>query len=82
MTTPELKLCSLQVNTGTGAWKTVMDFEVQDSDDVMYLANQLFEWGYTISSKGIRLRIMKPGDTAPLMTWNENDGWDEWRAAA
>lgn len=75
----DLKLCQLQVNVGSGAWRTVMDFEVEDSDDVMDLAEQLFTQGYTTSTKGIRLRIMKPGDTAPLMTWSENDGWEEWR---
>jgi len=79
MTTPELKLCSLQVNVGTGAWRSVMDFEVQDADDVMDLAEKLFEWGFTKSRKGIRLRIMKRGDTAHLMTWSENDGWEQWK---
>lgn len=59
-----------------------MDFEVQDADDVMALAENLFTWGYTPSLKGIRLRIMKPGDTAPLMIWSENDGWEEWRHTA
>ena len=78
MEKPELKLCSLQVNVGTGAWRSVMDFEVQDADDVMDLAEKLFEWGYTASTKGIRLRIMKPGDTAPLMFWSENEGWEAW----
>jgi hypothetical protein len=78
MSEMELKLCQLQVNTGTGAWKSVMDFEVQDSDEVMDLAEKLFEWGHTNSYKGIRLRVMKPGDTRPLMDWSENDGWKEW----
>ncbi len=82
MASEELKLCSLQVNVGTGAWRSVMDFEVKDADDVTDLAEKLFEWGHTNSVKGIRLRIMKPGDTAPLMMWSENDGWEEWRAAA
>lgn len=82
MTTPEIKLCQLQANVGTGAWRTVMDFEVGDADDVMDHAEKLFEWGYTKCAKGIRLRIMKPNDTAPLMTWNAADGWQEWRAAA
>lgn len=78
MATEELKLCQLQVNVGTGAWRTVMDFEVMDSDDVMDLAEKLFECGHTHSSKGIRLRIMKPGDTCPLMDWCENFGWQAW----
>ena len=72
-----LRLVQLQVNLGTGAWRTVMDFEVQDSDDVMGLAEKLFEWGHTNSTKGIRLRIMSPRETAPLMDWCENDGWQE-----
>jgi hypothetical protein len=78
MATVELKLCQLQVNVGTGAWRTVMDFEVVDADDVMDQAEKLFEWGHTLSHKGIRLRIMKPGDTRPLMNWSENEGWQAW----
>ena len=78
----ERKLCSLQVNVGTGAWRSVMDFEVEDADEVMNLAENLFIWGYTKATKGIRLRIMKPGDTAPLMDWSENEGWNEWKVAA
>jgi hypothetical protein len=58
-----------------------MDFEVEDADEVMNQAHDLFIWGFTKSTKGIRLRIMKPGDTAPLMTWSENEGWEEWQVA-
>ena len=79
--TTELKLCLLQVKVETGAWRHVMDFEVQDADDVMDLAEKLFDWGYTKSDKGIRLRIMKPGDTAPLMLWSKNEGWEAWDKA-
>jgi hypothetical protein len=82
MPSQELKLCALQVNVGTGAWRSVMDFDVQDADQVMDTAEKLFIEGYTASTKGIRLRIMKPGDTAPLMTWSENDGWEQWRHTA
>lgn len=74
----ERKLCQLQVNVGSGAWRTVMDFEVEDADEVMNQAADLFIWAFTPSTKGIRLRIMKPGDTAPLMTWSENEGWEDW----
>ena len=78
MATDESKLCALQVNVGTGAWRSVMDFELVDADDVMDLAEKLFEWGHTNATKGIRLRIMKPGDTRPLMDWSENNGWQAW----
>jgi len=76
------RIVQLQVNVGTGAWRTVMDFEVDDADDVMDLAEKLFTHGITKSTKGIQLRIMKPNDTRPLMCWCENDGWHEWRRAA
>ena len=82
MATDELKLCALQVNVGTGAWRSVMDFELVDADDVMDLAEKLFEWGHTNATKGIRLRIMKPGDTRPLMDWSENNGWQAWEVRA
>jgi len=77
MTTPEIKLCILQVKAGPSNWRTVMDFEVEDADEVMNQAHDLFMWGFTKCSKGIRLRIMKTrATTAPLMTWSENDGWE------
>ena len=78
MANQELKLCQLQVNVGTGAWRTVMDFEVYWADDVMHQAEKLFKCGHTRSTKGIRLRIMKPGDTRPLMNWSESEGWQAW----
>ena len=82
MATDELKLCALQVNVGTGAWRSVMDFELVDADDVMDLAEKLFEGGHTNATKGIRLRIMTPGDTRPLMDWSENEGWQAWEVRA
>jgi hypothetical protein len=78
MATEELKLCQLQVNVGTGAWRTVMDFEVLDESTVLGHANILFRFGHTHSAKGIRLRIMKPGDTRPLMFWSYIEGWQAW----
>lgn len=75
MDTPELKLCQLQVNVGTGAWRTVMDFPVTNAPYVIGQAEQLFLCGHTNSSKGIRLRIIKPGDTRPLMFWSESESW-------
>ena len=78
MANQELKLCQLQVNVGTGAWRTVMDFPVTNADYVMGQAEQLFLCGHTQSTKGIRLRIIKPGDTRPLMNWCENFGWQAW----
>ncbi len=78
MATHELKLCQLQVNVGTGAWRTVMDFEEEGADRVMLVADTLFDFGHTHSAKGIRLRIMKPGDTRPQMFWSISEGWKPW----
>lgn len=78
MATEKLKLCQLQVNVGTGAWRTVMDFEAIDEHHVLGHANILFRFGHTHSSKGIRLRIMKPGDSRPLMFWSVDEGWKPW----
>lgn len=82
MANQELKLCQLQVNVGTGAWRTVMDFPVTNADYVMGQAEQLFLCGHTQSTKGIRLRIMKPGDTRPLMNWSESESWQAWDKGA
>lgn len=78
MATTELKLCQLQVNVGTGAWRTVMDFEEVDYRYVMMAAKNLFIMGQTHSAKGIRLRIMKPGETRPQLFWSESEGWQAW----
>lgn len=78
MATHELKLCQLQVNVGTGAWRTVMDFEEERADSVMLVADTLFDFGHGHWAKGIRLRIMKPGDTRPQMFWSKNEGWKPW----
>jgi hypothetical protein len=76
------KVFQLQVNVGTGAWRTVMDFRVRKVYMVMDRAEKLFLCGHTNSTKGIRLRIMKPGDTRPLMHWSENEGWQAWEVRA
>lgn len=78
MATEELKLCQLQVNVGTGAWRTVMDFEEVEHRYVMTAAKNLFVMGHTRSAKSIRLRIMKPGETRPQMFWSVDEGWKPW----
>lgn len=73
------KPCHLEVND-SGGWRRVMTFDAtydDDADSVMHLADQLLRWGVTARLKG---RIIMAGsvDTAPLMTWNKDDGWREW----
>jgi len=75
------KIVKLQVNQA-GAWRNVMDFDCADDDDaehIMQKASDLFQWDSNRDRVG--LRIIMPGETAPLMNWTYKDGWREWRAA-
>lgn len=71
----EPKLVKLQVNT-SGAWRDVMMFNVERDAQVMDLAPRLF----LLAQYGdrVKLRVIIPGDTAPLVDWNLEQGWREW----
>lgn len=67
----------LEVNDA-GGWRRVMSF-ARDGDtlgDVMYDAHKLLMLG--LNATKIRARIIEPGNTAPLMTWTQKDGWRDW----
>ncbi len=68
------KPLKLQVNT-TGAWRAVLDFDCADWDHVLHAAAELFGWSDAAQTS---LRVIIPGDTAPLMTWTKEHGWREW----
>ena len=73
------KIVKLQVNT-TGAWRDVMRFNVEDEAAVLHQAEQLFSWD---PSADVRLRVIMPGDTAPLMTYKRTEGaWKPWGVRA
>lgn len=79
MATPEKKIVKLQVNT-TGAWRDVMRFAVEDKDQVLRQAAELFKFD---PSADVRLRIIVPGDTAPLLTYKRTEGeWKPWGVRA
>jgi hypothetical protein len=61
----------LQVNT-TGAWRNVLDFDVNDGGPVMSAAAGLFSLVPQAT-----LRIIIPGEVAPLMYWAREKGWVE-----
>jgi hypothetical protein len=61
----------LQVNS-TGAWRNVLDFDCCDSAHVLPAAEHLF------TGSKCTLRVIIPGDTAPLMHWTPEGGWKEW----
>ena len=69
----------LQVNNA-GGWKTVMDFNagLGVDDEMLARAAALFEMAYVRGSKGPTLRVLMPGDTAPLMIWELKTGWRQW----
>lgn len=78
MDTPEQKIVKLQVNA-KGSWRDVMQFDLVDSDAVLFAATEFFKWD-TYASR-LSLRVIIPGDTAPLMICNPADGeWKEWGA--
>ena len=72
----EPKLVMLQVNT-TGGWRNVMQFDVRGDSAVMYAAPLLFSLG-TDEGMRTKLRVIIPGDTAPLVDWCFEKGWQEW----
>jgi len=75
-TTPERPV-KLQINTA-GAWRDVITFDVQDGDDVMHQAEQLAKW--SAHADQVKMRVIMPGDTAPLQLWTPQRGWHEWRS--
>ena len=74
--TQAIKMVKLQSNM-RGAWRDVLEFDAGDqdkADDIMSCAEHLFQ-----EIDGCKLRIIVPGQTAPLMNWTYAEGWREWR---
>lgn len=71
----EPKLVKLQANT-SGAWRDIMTFDVAQDAQVINLASRLF----ALAQYGdrVKLRVIIPGDTAPLVYWSYDKGWREW----
>lgn len=67
----------LEINN-SGAWKRVLTFDVIDEEDVLYDAHRLLRWG----GERLKARVIMPGDTAPLLTWTAELGWQEWAERA
>ena len=69
------KLVKLQINL-SGTWRDIMTFDVGQDALVMDLAPRLFclaQYG-----ERVKLRVIIPGDTAPLVVWSHAQGWLEW----
>lgn len=71
-----MNVLHLEVND-SGWWKRAMRFSRDDValGDVLYDSEQLFR---ASSNPKLRLRIIAPGTTAPLMTWTRDRGWTDW----
>lgn len=79
MTTPsnQPRIVHLEVND-SGAWRRVSSFDLDDFNDgdLEVCAEHLLELS---TNPKLRARIIMPGDTAPLVTWERQAGWREWR---
>ena len=71
----EPKLVKLQANMA-GGWRDIMTFDVAQDAEVMDLAVRLF----SLAQYGdqVKLRVIIPGDTAPLIDWTLAQGWKPW----
>ena len=69
------KLVKLQANMN-GGWRDIMAFDVAQDAEVMDLAVRLFSLGQY--GDRAKLRVIIPGDTAPLIDWNLTQGWKPW----
>ena len=74
------RIINLEVNDA-GAWKRVTSFDLDtfEDGDLEHCAHSLLELS---SNKKLKARLIAPGDTAPLMIWDHEHGWEEWRVAA
>lgn len=72
------RIVNLEVNEN-GAWRRVASFDLDrfEDGDLEHCAESLLELS---SNERLRARIIAPGNTAPLVTWNRTDSWREWRA--
>lgn len=69
----------LQINTA-GAWRDVITFDVECEDEVLYHAPNLV--GCSVHPDRVSMRVIIPGDTAPLLHWTHENGWREWASGA
>lgn len=67
-TTP--RIVRLQANT-TGAWRNVLDFDVDQEEHILHHAPALFGHARHIGT----LRIVVPGEAGWLAHWESGDGW-------
>lgn len=72
---PSPCMIKLQVNT-TGAWRNVLDFDAANEVQVLNLAAKLFRLD---TGRLLSLRAILPGDTAPLLIWKAETGWQAWK---
>ena len=71
------RLVNLDVND-SGSWRRVTQFDLDtfEDGDLEVCAEHLLQLS---SNPKLRARIVIPGDDMPLVTWNREDGWREWR---
>ena len=69
------RIVHLEVND-SGGWRRITSFDVKDweAGDLEMHAEHLLEMS---SNPRLKARVIIPGDTAPLVTWCQADGWRE-----
>lgn len=74
------RINNLEINDA-GAWKRVTSFDLDtfEDGDLEHYSHGLFGLS---ANKKLKARLIAPGETAPLVTWTHEYGWEEWRAAA
>lgn len=77
MTTQDPRIVRLQVNN-SGAWRNVMDFDLEWEEDVLAMAPHLFG----MATHPGTLRITVPGESGWLAHWSQRDGWRDQKGEA
>ena len=63
-----------------GSWRRVASFDLDAlTGDLQTAVDQLLSMS---TQKKLAARLITPGDSAPLATWNKADGWNAWGHAA
>jgi hypothetical protein len=69
---------NLEVNDA-GGWRRVMSF---DQDHLLTVCDFASAMLCLSLNEKLRARIITAASTAPLLTWTNEHGWQQWRSAA
>lgn len=72
----ERRIVNLDVND-SGSWRRVTTFDIDwfEDGELESAVERLLELS---SNAKLKARIIIPGDTAPLVSWDRDSGWQKW----